>query len=213
MKLEYYGHSFWRLVTDNLKVVIDPFDDIGYPIPHNLEADYVIISHEHHDHNNIAILKGNPLIIKTPGVYSYPNLIATLISVFHDDKDGARRGKNNIIRLEIDGLTLVHCGDLGHIPEQKIIEQLYQPDMLLVPVGEIFTLTLPEVETLINKLNPKLVFPMHYQTSALGFKLGSPESFLQGKSHIIRHNTNTLEITQDLLSQRNNIIMNWAVKG
>jgi len=213
MKLEYYGHSFWRIVTEELKVVIDPFDNIGYPMPANLEADYVVISHEHHDHNNTSIVKGNPQVIRTPGIHVFPDITVTLFSCYHDEVHGVKRGVNNIIKLETEGLTLVHCGDLGHVPVQEILEQIKQPDMLLVPVGEVYTLGLSEVFGLLEALQPRLVFPMHYQTSPLGFVLGSLDTFLVNLSNVVRHKSNTLEITPDLLASRKTIIMNWSLQG
>lgn len=210
MKLEYFGHSFWGITTEEYKVVIDPFDNIGYPMPQNLEADYIFISHEHHDHNNVSIVKGNPQIIRTPGLYKLPGIVAELLSAFHDDVRGAKRGKNNIIKLEIDNITFVHCGDLGHVPEQDILTKLYKPDILFIPVGEVYTLSLSDVRILIDKLQPKLIFPMHYKTSFLSFNLGSLEAFLRDKSKVVYIKENTLEITKDLFDDSKTIVLNQA---
>lgn len=209
MQLEYFGHSFWKITCGDLKIVIDPFDNIGYPIPHNLEADYVIISHEHHDHNNVSIINGNPIIIRTSGMYEYPGFRANLISVFHDDKAGAKRGTNNIIQLLIEDMILVHCGDLGHIPNQGILSSLDKADILLVPVGGIYTLPVDETWTLIKEVKPHIVIPMHYKTPALAFELGSLDAFLKDAVNIEMNGRNTININKDNLPESKVIVMNW----
>jgi len=70
MKVQYFGHSFWKVFTDSCSVVFDPFENIGYPMPKGLTADYVIISHEHHDHNNPSLIGGHPQILRKAGLYS-----------------------------------------------------------------------------------------------------------------------------------------------
>jgi L-ascorbate metabolism protein UlaG (beta-lactamase superfamily) len=212
MKLQYFGHSFWKISTDKCSVVIDPFDNIGYPMPVDLTADYVIISHEHHDHNNVALIKGNPTVIRTPGCHQTPFFTAELLPVFHDQNKGAKRGTNNIIKLSLDGLTLVHCGDLGHLPNQEILQKINQPGLLLIPVGEIYTLPLSDAWQMIDAIQPRLLFPMHYNTPAVGFKLGELDKFTVNAGHVIHPGTNILEITPDLLSAPCTIIMNWTSK-
>jgi len=213
MKLEYFGHSFWKITSGATRIVIDPFDDIGYPMPTNLAADYILISHEHHDHNNIGLIMGNPIVIRESGLHQYPGLKIELISVFHDNALGTKRGRNNIIKLEADGVTLVHCGDLGHVPDEATLKSIHNPDILLIPVGELYTLSLDEVWETIKLINPGLIFPMHYRTSALSFNLGELDTFLQGASNVLQHPTNALDVTADLLAEYRTIVMNWQAEG
>jgi L-ascorbate metabolism protein UlaG (beta-lactamase superfamily) len=209
MKLQYFGHSFWGIFTPETRIVIDPFDNIGYPMPKDLYADYVIISHEHHDHNNVSLVKGNPQIIRTSGLHEIRGGKVELIQVFHDEESGAKRGKNHIIKLSIGGLTLVHCGDLGHLPGQDDLGKIANPDMLLVPVGEVYTLSLEEVWKLINSIKPILIFPMHYLTKSLSFRLGELEEFTRKTVNLVRHDSNVIEISPELLSAEKTIVMNW----
>jgi L-ascorbate metabolism protein UlaG (beta-lactamase superfamily) len=209
MKLQYFGHSFWCIYTSEVSIVIDPFDNIGYPMPENLSADYVIVSHEHHDHNNVSLIKGAPHVIRTSGLHQFKGGSAELISVYHDAEMGAKRGNNNIIRLNIDGYTLVHCGDLGHLPSQNVLQKINEPDMLLIPVGEVYTLSLQQVTAMIKAIRPRLIFPMHYQTQPLSFKLGTLEEFTSDANDVVRNNSNIIEITPELLSAEKTIIMDW----
>ena len=212
MKLEYYGHSFCRIIADKFKAVIDPFDDIGYPIPTHLDADYIFISHEHHDHNNTLIIRGNPTIVRIPGMHEFAHLKSELIPVFHDDVNGAKRGRNNIITIEADNYKLIHCGDLGHIPDLDIIETIMCPDVLFVPVGEGYTLPVTDVWRLIDRIHPRIVIPIHYHTPVDKYDLSRVEDFLQNYSNVIHHNSNVIEINDELLSIPKIIVLNHAMK-
>lgn len=213
MKLQYFGHSMWKVSTSEVTIVIDPFDNIGYPLPNDLKADVVCISHDHHDHNNVAIVRGNPEVISKPGQYEKPYFRAEFIPVYHDQEAGIKRGRNNLIKLTLDGMTLVHCGDLGHLPSPEILAKIDKPDLLLIPVGEIYTLALEDARNLIEHIRPQLVFPMHYSTPALSFRLGSIDAFTRMYDNVLKYNSNELEITPDLLTAPKTIILNWMQKG
>jgi len=212
MKLEYFGHSMWKIIANGFSVVLDPFDNIGYPMPSNLLAEYVIISHEHHDHNNVALVKGNPQVIRNSGLHRLPDFSVELIPVFHDNEAGAKRGKNHLIKLEIEDLTLIHCGDLGHLPSSDILEKIDKPDVLMIPVGEIYTLEMNDAWKFIKSIQPKLILPMHYNTDKLSFKLGRLEAFTQYSENVNYHDSNVLEISPELLSQQSTVIVNWVAK-
>lgn len=209
MTLEYFGHSFWKISTKDVSIVIDPFDNIGYPMPKNLTADYVVISHEHHDHNNISLVQGIPTAIRTSGAHEFKHFIAELISVFHDETGGAKRGKNNIIKLTLENMVLVHCGDLGHLPSAEVLAKIQSPDVLLVPVGEVYTLALKEVWQFIQQINPQIIIPMHYQTPKLSFHLGSLQNFLKDAREVVYQRSNKIEINPQTLQQSRIIVVDW----
>jgi len=206
--LTFFGHSFWTISTEAVTVAIDPYDFIGYPLP-DVSADVVLISHSHHDHGNSALIKGNPLVFQSAGIHRHKDLTTELFPVWHDEVKGAKRGVNHLIRLTLADRTFVHCGDLGHVPEPAVLQRLGQPDALFVPVGEIYTLSIPDVLKLISRLSPILVFPMHYQTSGLNFRLGQLSAFTGKVNNLMTVQTNTLSLTADLFARQQTIVMNW----
>ncbi len=209
MKLQYFGHSFWKIITDQMSVVIDPYTDIGYPMPVDLHADVVLVSHEHYDHNNVSLIKGNPEVFRTAGMHQHGNLKVELIPAYHDEMRGAKRGVNHIIRLILEGKTIVHTGDLGHIPEKDALARIFRPDILFVPAGEIYTLSLDDVCYLIEKTTPKLVFPMHYRTTATGIKLGELQPFLKRATNVLNISSNCLELDEELFTTKRTVVMSW----
>ena len=98
---------------------------------------------------------------------------------FHDEEQGAKRGLNTIYRFEMDGINVCHCGDLGAIPDDKVIDKIRNVDILFVPVGANYTMELPEVRTFINKVDPKVIVPMHYRVFGLCIAVLPLEDFLQ----------------------------------
>jgi L-ascorbate metabolism protein UlaG (beta-lactamase superfamily) len=74
-------------------------------------------------------------------------------------------GRNTVYRFEIDGVTIVHLGDLGQALNSHDIEQLGTVDVLLVPVGGCYTIDAKTAKALIDEIEPSIVIPMHYKTA------------------------------------------------
>jgi len=199
LKIRWFGHSFFLVMSGNKKIVFDPFDDsVGYPLP-QVEADLVVISHDHSDHNNVSVVQGHPEIIKEPGVYEKNGIKLEIFSTFHDEVGGQKRGKNNVARLEAEGIYLIHAGDLGIVPSDEELSPWKPVDILLLPVGGIFTIDAQGAQELVYKLSPRLVIPMHYRTKYTKFELNSLEPFLQGFREVKRLGSSEIEITSETL--------------
>lgn len=166
MLITYYGHSLFSLeMADGTVLVMDPYDaSVGYPMG-RLKGDVVTVSHEHHDHNNVALVEGSPVEVRREGVFlPLPGLKITGIPAFHDDQGGTRRGKNTMFLIEADNLRLVHLGDLGHLLTEKTCDVLRPVDILMVPVGGYYTIDAFQARALMEALRPRIVIPMHYRT-------------------------------------------------
>jgi L-ascorbate metabolism protein UlaG (beta-lactamase superfamily) len=171
MIITWQGHSCFKIQdkvgTDGVTVVTDPFDKaIGLKVP-NFEADIVTVSHDHHDHSNVEALRGNPFVIKSAGEYDVKGILVEGVTSFHDKEHGKERGTNIIYRIEVDGVSIVHLGDLGHKLENKQLERLGGTDILLIPVGGRYTLDAAAAVEVISQIEPRIIIPMHYQTEGL----------------------------------------------
>ncbi|MBN1778664.1 MAG: MBL fold metallo-hydrolase [Candidatus Buchananbacteria bacterium] len=175
MIISWFGQSCFRIQGQDSVVVTDPFSkEIGLRLP-KLTADILTISHDHHDHNNIEAVKGittpEAFLINQPGEYEVKNTFVYGISSFHDNQQGQERGKNIIYRFEMENITITHLGDLGHSLENGLIEALEGTDILLLPVGGIYTINLKQAVEIVSQLEPRIVIPMHYNLP--GLKLSS----------------------------------------
>ena len=141
MNIRWLGHSSFLITTDaGVRILTDPFDEsVGYPVPH-VEADVVTISHEHADHNHRSGVAGNPIIVDQPGEHDVCGVRITGYATWHDAEQGARRGRNTVFTYLIDGLHVLHLGDLGCQLEESQLKRLGAVDVLMVPVGGLYTI-------------------------------------------------------------------------
>lgn len=181
----FAGQAMFRVKGKNASVVIDPFDPdfTGLKFPKDWQADIVLSSHSHEDHantQNIASGTDVPMVFRDPGEYEVKGVIITGIASFHDNKEGAERGPNTIFHLNLDGLNIVHLGDLGQssLTEEQIA-QIGEVDILLVPVGGIFTIDGKGASEIVSQLEPKIIVPMHYFVEGLKFELDGVDKFLK----------------------------------
>src|SRR3989344_2395274 len=191
IKISWAGQSCFQISVSNGKdnttnIVIDPFGEIGFKMP-NFEADILLITHLHEDHNNIKAIKGDPFLVEGPGEYEIKGVFVQGINSFHDDKEGKERGKNTIYTIETDGIRLCHLGDLGQnqLTDEQL-EKIGQVDVLMIPVGGVYTISSGEAQKIIGQIEPKIVIPMHYELPGLKFKLEGVDKFLKamGKNSI-----------------------------
>lgn len=192
----YHGHSFFEIHSPKgTRVILDPhlLPAYGRPLV-PIYADVILISHPHEDHNQIDAVanKGKARIIlgwKGKGSQLTWNLVqetiqdVTIRSVasYHDEEQGQKRGKNTIFIVETGGWRIVHLGDLGHLLSPEQIRQIGPVDVLLIPVGGIYTLNGSEAKQVVAQLRPReYIIPMHYGTPHFDEVL-PPTEFLDGQ--------------------------------
>lgn len=185
MKIAWYGQSCFRLIiktngAEKTTLFIDPFDkEIGLTPPRG-NADIVICSHSHHDHNNVNSLSGAPFVVDGPGEYDIKKVYIKGVYSFHDDKKGKERGINTISIIEAEDLKICHLGDLGQKElSDTQLEKIGEIDILMVPVGGNFTIDGSEAVKIINQIEPNVIIPMHYKIPGLNLKLDGLEKFLK----------------------------------
>jgi len=179
MEITWYGHSCFRLRDKGVAVVTDPYSkDIGYTLP-RIRADIVTVSHDHPDHNNARAIKGSPRVLSGPGEYEIKGVFITGIATYHDGKQGRERGRNTVFIFEFNGLTVCHLGDLGHVPTQDQAEVLSGAQVLLIPVGGVYTINAAQAAEVVSLLEPRIVIPMHYKTPLVKIKLDPVSKFLK----------------------------------
>ncbi len=122
LTLRWFGHAYFLVTSSHgVRVAMDPFGDIGYPMP-EVDADVVTVSHEHGDHNAPDRLAGSPAILrglKAGGAdwnaisYDLRDVRIAALPAYHDNVEGRKRGLNSIFVVETGGLRLAHLSDVG----------------------------------------------------------------------------------------------------
>jgi L-ascorbate metabolism protein UlaG (beta-lactamase superfamily) len=166
--IQWNGHSCFTITNQNgTKIVTDPFPDgIGYKVP-ELTANIVTVSHDHFDHNNLAMIKSNFEAIRERGQFNVKSIKIKGTKTYHDTENGALRGENTVYTYNIDGVNVCHLGDLGHELTAEQIKSIGKVDVVMIPVGGYYTIEPDVAAKVVNQLNPKVVIPMHYKTDAL----------------------------------------------
>jgi len=192
-KLTFAGQSCFQISVSNSRdhsadIVIDPFDEeTGLKVP-NFSADILLVTHQHHDHNNIKAVKGSPFLVSGPGEYEVKSVSIQGIASFHDDKEGKEKGQNTIYVIEAEDMRFCHLGDLGQkqLTDDQL-EKIDSVDILMIPVGGEYTIDSSAAQKIIGQIEPKLVIPMHYALPKLKIKLDDVSKFLKtmGKNSIV----------------------------
>ncbi len=185
MNITWHGQSCFQINVNpknnsKINIVIDPFDEnIGLRVP-SLEADILLITHNHPDHNNIKAVKGSPFIIDGPGEYDIKGVYIQGFPAFHDASQGEERGKITIYTIEAEEIKLCHLGDLGQkeLTEGQL-EKIGDIDVLMIPIGGIYTINATEAMKIMSQIEPKIIIPMHYQIPKLKLKLEGLDKFLK----------------------------------
>lgn len=168
MDIKYLGHSSFYIKTKNAKIVTDPFapESTGLAFP-KVKADIVTVSHDHADHSYVDGVSGEPLVISWPGEYEKNEVRITGFKTYHDANMGQDRGENVMYKFEVDGVSLLHCGDLGHLLDDKMVDELGSIDIVMVPVGGFFTIDAKQAMKVVNNIEAGVVIPMHYNREDL----------------------------------------------
>lgn len=190
MLISWYGQSFFEIRFKDIKkqefiLVIDPFDEsLGLKIP-KIKADILLITHSQKDHNYIKSAQDNPFLIAEPGEYEVKEALIKGISSFYDnseDKDKEMKDKemNVIYKIEAEGIKICHLGVLNQkeLNEQQL-DEIGNVDLLMIPIGGIYTIDAKKAAGIISQIEPKIVIPMHYKIPKLKSNIEGVEKFLK----------------------------------
>lgn len=225
LAIRWFGQSFFQVESAaGTKIVFDPHSMMEYGRP-SCKADLVLISHEHDDHNQPDALTDSDKAKVIRGLTlkgkrydwakideKFKNVHVRTVPSFHDFEEGLKRGKNSIFVVEVDGLKIVHLGDLGHVLEEEQIAAIGPVDILMIPVGGIYTINGEKAQEVVKQLKPRLyILPMHYGNRVVD-TLQDPSEFLDGQKNVrTLEKTNQFTVPLDLkLDKPTIVLMNWS---
>ncbi|MFM9106326.1 MAG: MBL fold metallo-hydrolase [Chloroflexota bacterium] len=178
-EIRWYGHNCFRIRAKEATILTDP---VGPPTGYAMgkqTADIVTLSHDHRGHHNLDAVKPPYKVIDGPGEYEVNDVFITGVRTFHDNEKGARDGYNTVYLLEIEGMTVCHLGDLGHVLNAEQTEAVEDVDILLVAAGG-GPLAPKQAAEVVAQIAPKVVIPMQYRS-------GSGDAGLADLTEFARH--------------------------
>ena len=204
MEITYLGHSSFRIKTKKATLVTDPFDPamVGLKFA-KVSADIITLSHDHKDHNMSDLVTGAKMVIEGPGEYEVSEVSVVGISTFHDAEGGKIRGKNTVYVYEMEGLRLAHLGDLGHKLDDDVIEDLGTLDVLMIPVGGVYTIGPSEASEMVRAIEPSVVIPMHYKVAGI-----NPDTFekLSGVGEFLKEVALSVEELEKIVIKKGDML-------
>jgi L-ascorbate metabolism protein UlaG (beta-lactamase superfamily) len=213
MKIKCYGHAAFLITSDQgVKIITDPYESgaFGGQLTYGKikdQADIVITSHDHADHNDIKSLPGSPQIVKGSGSKAVKGIPFKGIPTYHDPSKGSERGTNTIFTFNVDGIQICHLGDLGHILSDKELAEIGPVDLLFIPVGGYFTIDPKEATKVSEQIKPKVLIPMHFKTEKCGFPIAPVDDFLKGKPNVKRLGKNEVAFDKAALPKQMEIVV------
>jgi len=213
MKIKWYGHAAFLITSDQgVKIITDPYESGAYggQLAYGKikdQADIVLTSHDHADHNDTKSLPGSPQIVKGSGAKTVKGISIKGIPTYHDPSKGSERGTNTIFAFSVDGIDICHLGDLGHILSEKELAEIGPVDILLIPVGGYYTIDPKEATKVAEQIKPKVLIPMHFKTEKCGFPIAPVEDFLKGKLNLRRPKGSEVALEETTLPQQMEIVV------
>lgn len=217
MTISWYGQSCFKIQTrtkrggEEVTIITDPFDKtIGLRPPQG-QTDIVTISHNHPAHNSPTLLKGDYFTIDSPGEYSIKGISIEGIESFHDNQEGADRGRNTIFVIESEDVRICHLGDLGHKLNEKQLEKINGIDILMIPIGGTTTLDGKGAEQVIGQIEPKLIIPMHYKVKGLTIDINDEQPFCDEMGNCPKEKIQKLVLKKKEIEEKENEIVLMSI--
>jgi L-ascorbate metabolism protein UlaG (beta-lactamase superfamily) len=216
MRITWYGHACFRLEGSGIAIVTDPYTpgDAGLP-PVPEPADVVVMSSAlDAAHSCWQMIPGSPHVVNALDATVAPVEIEAGVVVYavpasegEDRPDDPKA--NALYTLTLDGIAVCHMGDVGTPLSDAQLDPLRgRADVLLALAGGGQTIALPDLDRVIEELNPRLVIPMHFRTPRIRYRLGSVEDFLARRPEPVdRPGTSTIDVNREKLPSARTIVV------
>jgi L-ascorbate metabolism protein UlaG (beta-lactamase superfamily) len=185
MKIKWYGHACFRIEGDDIRIVTDPYTpEVAGLDPMDEPADVVVMSSAtDRFHSDASMVPGDPKILNAlqisgRGPVEVNNVVFEALPTMESLRHKESPDENAIYRFELEGISILHLGDLGNpLTDKQLTLLRRRVDILLALSGGPPTIELEDLERAIEEIRPRVVIPMHYQIPKLKLDILPLEAF------------------------------------
>jgi L-ascorbate metabolism protein UlaG (beta-lactamase superfamily) len=190
LQIRYLGHSAFAIrLQDGRTMMIDPFltgNPRAAARPEEFtRVNYVLATHDHDDHlgDSFAICRrtgatfvgvyelamraaGEGITVEPMSIgggIDLPGMRINMVNAQHGSGDGHSGG----FVVETEGQAAYFAGDTALFGDMKLLGELWNLDLAVLPVGDRFTMGPAHAAKAVELLRPKHVIPCHYATFPL----------------------------------------------
>jgi L-ascorbate metabolism protein UlaG (beta-lactamase superfamily) len=204
MQLKFYAQSAFHITADDgTTIMIDPYthtERVRYDATFD-EADIVLVTHEHGDHNNVDAVPGQHRVVRGVGTHPIQGLSFHGLGSYHDKEKGAVRGPNTVFVFDVDHVRFVVMGDQGCELEPMQVAQLQGVNVLLAPIGGGATLEPELIWKLAGELQPNILVPCHFKTPDIDVPFIGVDEFVEDKPNVRRLGASEITLSSDDLPE------------
>lgn len=212
--IAWWMHACIELIYEGSHLFIDPHDGgsigVGVPKPPK-RADYVLITHEHYDHNAAETIArdGARIVRERTGSFRLGPYHVTGLRVPHDEFNGSMRGWVTAYLIEAGGLRLLHLGDIGGWPSEDVLEAMRGVDVVFVPAGDVYTLPVRKAVRLVEEIGARIVVPIHYWLPGIHLPLEPLDKFISEARRMkrVRLETNEFTVSRENLPETQTLVI------
>lgn len=194
LKITFNGHSNFHFDDGARQLLIDPWfggnpKAKARPTDYD-QIDLVLVTHGHRDHlgDAVEISKKYQAPIVAPfelamycqrrgalvhpmnhgGERRYDFCTVKMTNAVHSssfvDKGAEYTGNPCGFILEMGGRKVYYTGDTALFGDMKLIAEMESPEIMMLPIGSIYTMGARDAAKAVEFVGPKYVIPMHYAT-------------------------------------------------
>ena len=170
-KLFYQGHGSYRITTDEGVVIyVDPYVGDGY----DKEADIVLVTHEHYDHNKVELvkLKSDGVIIRQNNlrlgsIYNSTSIKGVSIEAVEAYNKNHNKACCVGYVLRFDGISLYASGDTSKTDDMINKLPKYNLDYALLPCDGVYNMDVTGALECAKSIGAKRTIPIHMNPQGL----------------------------------------------
>lgn len=216
MRIQWLAHASFLIEGQGLRIITDPYEpNEVINLPAITEAADIVVRSSDDDEAHCyveTIPEGFDLVTATEIVESGATVRGIdFTSIWaeesHEHKVIVR--DNALYRFTLEGIRITHMGDVGNPLNDRQLKALEGTDVLLALAGGPPTIELADLQTVIARIKPKVVIPMHYRIAGPRFFMLPVTEFtgLFDAEIVSWPESNALELSKETLPKETRVVV------